>query len=105
MNSVLKNRACGRLPGWLSGSRRVWLHDGSPARDVARSVVVGGASVPAPHTLEIVAGATVLLIDVAALVALPRCVPWVHQCHPHAREGRLVGHELAEVVERPRPQV
>src|SRR6476660_5943192 len=105
MDSAMNGRACSRWPGWLSGSRRVRLHDGSPACDVARSVVVGGASVPTPHTLEVVAGATVALVYVPALVAFPRRVTRVDQGDRDAGEGGLVADEMTELGERPRVQV
>src|SRR6476660_1868750 len=105
MDSAMNGRACVRWPGWLSGSRRVRLHDGSPARDVARSVVVGGASVPTPHTLEVVPGATVALVYVAACVAFPRRGTRVAQRDRDAGDGGLVADELAELVERPGVQV
>src|SRR4051812_17326015 len=105
MNSALKDRACSRWPGWLPGSRRVRLHDGSPVRDVTRSVVVGGASVSTPQAPEVVPGATVPLVDMPALGALPRRVTRVHQCHRNPSDRGLVADELAELVERPGVQV
>jgi hypothetical protein len=52
MNLSPKEEACGsRRVAGCRGSCRVWLHDGSPARDAASRDVVGGASEPAPLTV------------------------------------------------------
>jgi hypothetical protein len=66
------------MPDWMPGSCRVWLHDGSPAGDVAGRDVVGGASEPAPLAGKPVPAGTVGLVNVPALRAFPRGVPRVH---------------------------
>jgi len=49
MDLCLKEEPCEiMMPDRMPGSRRVWLHDGSPVRDVPGRDVVGGASAPAP---------------------------------------------------------
>ena len=62
------------MPDWMPGSRRVWLHDGSPASDVAGRDVVGGASEPAP-----LAGKAVPAVTRHA-GSLPIVKDWVSAC-------------------------
>src|SRR4030088_125219 len=83
------------------GPCRVWLHDGSPARDVAGRDVVGGASEPAPLTAEHIPRGAVPLVDQAPLGGFPRGVPGVHQDDRHPGERRLIGGEPSELGERP----
>lgn len=68
----LEEAACGsRRVAGCHGPCRVWLHDGSPARDVAGRDVVGGASEPAPLTAEHVPGRMVPLADVGSHLRRP----------------------------------
>src|SRR5829696_6022021 len=92
-------------PTWRVGSRRVWPHDGGPARDVSRRVGVGTLSVGAVHAAEVVPGGAVPLVDVPAPGAFPGGVAGVHQDNGDTGEGRLVPDEGAQLVERPRVQV
>jgi hypothetical protein len=97
-----KDEACEiMMPDWMPGSRRVWLHDGSPARDVPGRDVVGRASEPAPLTGKPVLSRTVGLVDVPALRAFPRGVPRVHEHYGYSGEFRLVGDERPELPECP----
>src|SRR5215469_9695125 len=89
------------MPDRMPGSRRVWLHDGSPARDVTGRDVVGGASEPAPLAAEHVPGRAVPLVNVATSRALARRASGIHQDDWHRGERRLVDDELPELPERP----
>src|SRR5260370_38552631 len=102
MDLSLKEEACEiMMPDWMPGSRRVWLHDGSPARDVAGRDVVGGASDPAPPAGKPVPAGPVGLVHVAPLWAFPRGVPRGHQGDGHPGERRLGGAEPPETGTRP----
>jgi hypothetical protein len=102
MNLSVEDEACEiMMPDWMPGSCRVWLHDSSPARNVAGRDLIGGASEPAPPAAKPVPAETVGLVDVATLRAFPRGVPRIHQDDPNSGELRLVGDEPPELVERP----
>jgi hypothetical protein len=92
-------------PTWQAGSRRVRLHDGSPARDVLRRVGISTLSVGAICAVEVVPSGTVPLVDVPAAGTFPRCVAGIHQNDRYASQGGLVPDELAQLVERPGVQV
>src|ERR1039458_3149961 len=88
-------------PDWLTGSRRVRLHDCSPARDVPGSDDVGGPGEAAPLAGEPVPAGTVGLVNVPASRTLPAGVPRVHQYHRDTGDGALVDDERPELEERP----
>ena len=97
-----KDEACEiMMPDWMPGSCRVWLHDSSPARDVAGRDVVSGASEPVPPAAEHIPRGAVPLVGVAALRAFPRGVPRVHEHYGYSGEFRLVGDERPELPECP----
>ena len=92
-------------PVWLTGLRRVRLHDSSPTRNVSGSENIGGASEPAGKATKVVSGGTVSFVDMSTVGTGPRCVARINQPHRHTGHRRLVGDEHPELMERPRMQV
>lgn len=102
MDRQLKQTA---LPCQLSGEHfrdhYIPLTRLSALADVASRVDVGGRFVATAGTFEGGLGGAVLLVDVLALVALPRGVAWIDKDQGDTGSLRLIDEELSELCKSP----